>query len=839
MNDFTGKTRDQLIEEVKSLYKENRFLRAQSEKSSGSSENLARVILDEMYQFVALLDHEGKILEVNKTALEEGGIKLYNIAGKYFWEADWWRDNLKVQKQLEEAIYRSQKGEFVRYEVEIYGGASGTELIWIDFSLNPVRGQNGEIKYLLAEGRNITEKKQAEAEVLKQKEELEILYKKLKEFDELKTQFFANVSHELRTPLALILGPIRDVLKNKALSEEERANLEVVERNAGILLKQVNDLLDVAKLEAGKMSIRYVESDLVQLVRLLASNFEVLAREKNIEFEVHAPEKLPAQFDPEKIQRVALNLLSNAFKYTPEGGKILCKLESTGSKAVLSVADSGPGVNVENRKAIFERFRQLEGGSTRKFGGTGLGLAIVKDFLELHGGTIKVEQSSQGGAIFIAVFPVQAPRGTEVYKTAVQEAGFIDDVTAPVLNEIRPGVKQSQKISDKPETYPLVVVVEDNPDLNMFISKTLSEYYRVASALDGEEGLEKVRSLKPDLVISDVMMPRMSGDQMVEEIRKNTELDHIPILMLTAKADDNLRIKMLSGGVQDYLIKPFSADEVKARVKNLISMKKAKEALQGELNSKNENIEELVQQTIGHKKEVERKNVELSIVNNDLDNFIYTASHDLKAPISNLEGLLNSISETLERKLSEEEKEMIAMMNFSVNKFRNTINDLTDISRIQRSKNDTDLISLYDILDEVKNNLSLQIRECKASIHIDLKIKELQYSRKYLRSILYNLLSNAIKYKHPERDPVIHIRTYNQDKSVVLEVEDNGLGTDVNKKEKMFQMFRRLHSHVEGSGLGLYIIKRIVDNYGGSIEVESEIGKGTLFRLFFHPGEDD
>ncbi|MDP9348973.1 MAG: sensor histidine kinase, partial [Gemmatimonadota bacterium] len=372
-------------------------------------EKLARIVLDEMYQFVGLLDTEGTLLEVNRAALEGGGIRLEDIQGKPFWEAHWWTVSRAAQDELRRSIARAAEGEFVRYDVEVYGGAAGSETIVIDFSLIPVRDVDGHVVFLLAEGRNITEKKQAEAEIARKNQELEQLLARIRELDELKSQFFANVSHELRTPLALILGPADRLLSNgEKLTPPQRRDVEVVRRNASMLLKQVNDLLDLAKLDAGQMTLAYARVDLAELVRRTAGHFDALAPERQISFVVDAPDRLDAEVDPEKMERVLLNLLSNAFKFTPEGGRVKCELRLAEDRlALLSVRDSGPGVRPELRRAIFERFRQGDGGSNRHFGGTGLGLSIVKDFVELHGGTTGVTDAPGGGALFLVEVPTR------------------------------------------------------------------------------------------------------------------------------------------------------------------------------------------------------------------------------------------------------------------------------------------------------------------------------------------------------------------------------------------------------------------------------------------------
>ena len=435
-----------------------------------------------------------------------------------------------------------------------------------------IKKANRKTAEALAVARAANEQLQAANEKITQ------LYEQTLELDQLKNQLFANVSHELRTPLALILGPVGKRLAASNLGDEERRELEVVDRNARLLYRHVSDLLDVAKLEAGRMHMRYAQVDLAHLARFAASHFEVLAGERRIHLAVDTPDAMPAQVDAEKVQRILLNILSNAFKFTPDGGAIALTLtgNTMGDRAVLRVQDNGPGVPAAAREAIFERFRQVESGVERHFGGTGLGLSIVKEFVGLHGGSVDVAEAPGGGALFTVMLPLVAPAGTEIQPTPSTLDQEIDRQTVDELHAKRSMV--TQQLPDLGANAPLVLIVEDNPDMNAFVAEALGRHYRVVTAFDGEEGLHKALETHPDLIVSDVMMPGMSGDQMVDALRRHRDMNDVPIVLLTAKADDELRVKLLKRGVQDYLYKPFSAEELLARVGRLVSERKRNEA---------------------------------------------------------------------------------------------------------------------------------------------------------------------------------------------------------------------------------------------------------------------
>jgi signal transduction histidine kinase len=422
--------------------------------------------------------------------------------------------------------------------------------------------------------------------------------------DELKTQFFANVSHELRTPLTLILGPTATLLESEHVPPAIRPDLEIVMRNARTLLKHVNDLLDVSKLEAGKMTLDLAEVDLARLFRVVASHFDVLARERRIAYTVDAPEAVRGVCDADKVQRILLNLVSNAFKFTPTGGAVRCTMridDGAAERVVLEVADSGPGIPLENREAVFERFRQLEGGADRRFGGTGLGLAIARDFVGLHGGTISVARAPEGGALFEVSMPLRTQGGV-----VVAARRLLTDPADQAVQELRaPAERQEEPPTDTKAERPTVLIVEDNREMLQFIRESLGKQYRFVSAHDGREGLTRALDSAPDVIVSDIMMPVMSGEALLREIRARRELDSIPVMLLTAKADEDLRVELLQRGAQDYITKPFLPGELRARVKSLLDTKRARDVLVRESTSQSRDLESLALQVAARRRDLE------------------------------------------------------------------------------------------------------------------------------------------------------------------------------------------------------------------------------------------
>ena len=625
-------------------------------------EKLARIVLDSMYQFVGLLDADGMTLEINRAALQGAGLRMEDIRGKPFWEARWFQVSKEVADAQRDYVRRAQAGEFIRCDTEVYGRAAGEETIVVDFSLLPVKDAEGRVVFLLAEGRNITEKKRAEAEVARKNAELQTLLDRIRQLDQLKSDLFANVSHELRTPLALILGPVEELLADHeaTLNEHQRDNLRVIQRNAAALLKHVNDLLDLARHDARQLSVDHARIDLAARFRLVSEQFRVLAAPRALSYVVAAPPRLQAEVDPDKFDRVLLNLLSNAFKFTPPGGRIRCELQAAaqGTRALLVVQDSGPGIPHELQHAVFERFRQAQSGTTREFGGTGLGLAIAKEFVELHRGTIGVTDAPGGGAMFQVEMPLAAPTGSVVAAAPVAHVDgppgrHLQGALAELADDNPAASPSSTHAPADTRRSSTVLVVEDNPPMRRFIADALAAEHRVRAVADGEQALAAARREPPDLVVTDLMMPRLGGDKLVEALRADPALADVPVLVVSAKDDQALRTHLLDARVQDYVTKPFSAQELRARVRNLTTMKLARDALRRELASHSADLNQLTHELIDSRRALQASQLRwqamfqhspVGIVLADAQGRILSANPALQAMLGYTEDQLRAIT---------------------------------------------------------------------------------------------------------------------------------------------------------------------------------------------------
>lgn len=574
-------------------------------------EKLARIVLDAMYQFVGLLDAQGTTLEINRAALDGAGLRFEDIRGRPFWEARWFqvsRESVALQRDI---VRRAAAGEFVRCDLEVYGQAAGDETIVVDYSLMPVRDDQGEVVFLLAEGRNISAKKRAEAEVVRKNAELQDLLDQVRRLDQLKSDLFAKLSHEFRTPLTLILGPVEDLLEQGAGQDPaQRERLQLIRRSAETLLGHVNDLLDLARVDAGHMAPSYARVDLAALVRHVAQPFQWLAPKRALSYTVSTPPSLPAAVDPRQFERMLQNLLSNAFKFTPAGGRIRCVLEPLGgTRCLLKVQDSGPGVPAAQRQAIFDRFHQGSAAAAGEQSGSGLGLAIVKELVQLHGGVIGVSDAPGGGALFQLELPLQPGEEHYLPDRPLQTAFTSAPRALPELDAVQPAEAVCAAVPGEAEALDTdgvalppgratVLLVEDHAEMRRFVREALGHDHRVLAVGDGQTALQQALAAPPDLIVTDLMMPGLSGDRLIQAIREAPALAEVPVLVLSARDDHALRTRLLAQAAQDYLTKPFSAHELRARVRNLVSMKLARDAMRQALASQSDDLSHLAHQLI-------------------------------------------------------------------------------------------------------------------------------------------------------------------------------------------------------------------------------------------------
>ncbi|WP_066631388.1 hybrid sensor histidine kinase/response regulator transcription factor [Labilibacter marinus] len=411
---------------------------------------------------------------------------------------------------------------------------------------------------------------------------------KVEELSQLKLKFFTNVSHEFRTPLTLIIGPIEKLIREKsAMSAEKMAQVhDIIHRNANVLLRLINQLMDFRKFEQGKMTIKAEKHNLVEFVRNIYSSFEIFAEQKGIDFSIQCfTEDIEVWIDTEKMEKIIYNLLSNAFKFTPSGGKITIQVKESGSEIFFSVEDSGEGMDEDMKARVFERFYQGDKLENKKYGSTGIGLAYTKGLVEMHHGSIDVASELNEGT----TFTVTLLKGNAHYqKEELQlESEYRSVADSVWVNSLDPNDSSTVVVdteddvdSDSPKT---ILIVEDNVELRSFVKESLSGIYKVIEAENGEAGLELCKEQNPDIIVSDVMMPKMDGFEMCKAIKDDVAVSHTPIILLTAKTSSEHKIKGYSLGADAYVSKPFNFEVLKAQIENLLAKR---ENLKGAFHKK-------------------------------------------------------------------------------------------------------------------------------------------------------------------------------------------------------------------------------------------------------------
>ncbi|MCK9373304.1 MAG: EAL domain-containing protein [Sulfuricurvum sp.] len=515
-----------------------------------------------------------------------------------------------------------------KYDIPLRDGSGGFEVKYWSPVNAPIFADEGKVEYIIHNVEDVTDfvllkeanttagqssdiqTNRLEAEVLKRanevkeanrlikarEKEVAALNDKLKELDRLKTEFFSNISHEFRTPLTLMIAPVEELLNNRHRLEADRvaADLEIIHRNALRLLKLVNTLLDFSRIEAGRVRAAYEATDLSALTADLASNFSSASELAHVRLVVDCP-PLPewVEIDREMWEKIVLNLLSNAFKFT-HNGSITVSIRSENNQAVLRVQDTGIGILEEELPKLFERFYRVANSHGKSYEGTGIGLALVQELVKLQGGNIEVASTVGEGTTFTVFMPLgiheidstqpEGHNGKEDDKRPLHTQTYLAEATR---------WNRENRVSDQPteNTKGNVIVADDNADMREFIGRLLRDAgYSVSLAVDGEDAWEMCQQSLPDLIISDVMMPRLNGFELLKKIRSAEYTYSLPIILLSARAGESDKAQGLTSGADDYLSKPFHSGELIARVEGAVKLGKYRKNAHEQLLSQTNHI---------------------------------------------------------------------------------------------------------------------------------------------------------------------------------------------------------------------------------------------------------
>lgn len=646
--------------------------------------------------------------------------------------------------------------------------------------------------------------------------ELEDKNTQLKSLDEAKTGFFANVSHELRTPLMLILGPIETMLRHEA--DDADALLQAMQTNAHRLMRQVNLILNFSKIEAGQMQIQRETADLGELLGRLVNAAKPYAESRKITLSGSGFETLPpCAIDIEKIETVANNLLSNALKFTPDGGAITLRAgtEGEGKRTIwFEVSDTGCGIPADQVEKVFERFHQVKGGKAGKIQGTGLGLSLSKEFAELHGGTIKASSVLGEGTTFRVELPnVDAPASGEIKdakssKRASTAATEFADLAKPSLEDARGGGPQQLAPADAP----LLLVVEDNPDMRAFISGILAKRWRVEVARNGREGLETARRIRPDLIVSDVMMPEMNGFEMVEALRKDKAFTSTPIIFLSARTGSEAVVQGLTLGAVDYVNKPFKQTELEARVESQLRLRSAERAL------------------------AERDSRLIA-----MGQMTGTIAHDLRSPLTTVIGRLAILRMTADAIGAKEHMdEDIEMIDKQTGRIEGMVHELLEFVRGQDVTLALQSTVVADFVRRIGDELRPAMSEMKVQLAVEIKgdaAAALELDQERMQRVIENLLNNSrdalVQQTQGHPDPRIRLVCSADAREVRIQVSDNGPGIPDEIADRLFQPGATA-GKAHGTGLGLSIVRNFVQAHKGRIEVAAKGDDGgACFTMTF------
>ncbi len=649
-----------------------------------------------------------------------------------------------------------------------------------------------------------------------------LLRQQLKSLAQTKSNFLATISHELKTPMTLIVNPIEQAFaagKGGKVELDER-QAEVVRKNTYRLATLVGDLIEISRGEVGKKQL--VPSDVADTKTYIAElvhSMKPLFDEKGVALTLTLDTALAGHYlDVKKIDKVIYNLLSNALKFTPQGGSVTVRVsdESMGAGAaalVIEVSDTGIGVPQEKQERIFERFSQVEEGASRSYEGMGIGLSLVKDFVEQHGGTVVLDSAPGRGS----TFTVTLPRGREHFTVPVVTSDASRPISEQKLDFTRALIRDEAKRKTEPVQMPEadsgkwmgkpILVVDDNDDIRETVRQALRSDYDVVMAVNGKEGLAKAREIRPELIVSDIMMPEMDGYEMTRQIRKDPVLKETPVLLLTAKSGEEGLEAGFEAGATDYLTKPFSPTELKLRVRNHLL------------------LQEMKAEVVRHQNLVSIGTLAAGVAHN----------------INNLMGAAGAALGCLELEIDESKAslgEAVQPFQKRASSLRNVVNGTIDIvdglmkfSQVNHARFSER--NIHEGLDQAAAMVKL-VEDRPVTIEKDYRAGSpvLLCSLQDLHAAFLNILKNAVESFDGRSDGRISIRTADAAEGVRILIEDNGRGMTPEVQARIFEpFFTTKDVGQRGAGLGLWTVYRTVAAHDGRISVRSVPGQGTAFEI--------
>ncbi|WP_088342730.1 MULTISPECIES: response regulator [Rhodomicrobium] len=683
---------------------------------------------------------------------------------------------------------------------------------------------------------------------------------KLAELDRDKTQFFSNVSHEFRTPLTLMLGPLEELLADTArLPAPDRAQIEVAHRNGLRLLKLVNSLLEFSRIEAGRAQARFQPTDLAALTAELASNFRSATDKAGLELVVDCPPlPEPVYVDREMWEKIVLNLLSNAFKFTFDGS-ITTQIKPVPGAVELTVRDTGTGIAAHELPRLFERFHRIEGARGRSFEGSGIGLALVHELVKLHGGSIRVESEDGRGSAFIVALPLgsahlPAERIAEergLASTAVRAHAYVEEALRWL-----PGIAPGEETVEKDFAAPApdikgerasILLAEDNADMRDYVRRLFGVRHEVEAVADGKAALDVLRLRRPDLVLTDIMMPRLDGFGLLRAIREDPELRDLPVIVLSARAGADASIEGLAAGADDYLAKPFSARELIARVDSALAMARMRRQVSEMLREReeaqrqlNEVLERRVAQAIQEREQAEqqlRQSQKMEAVGKLTGGVAHDFNNLLQVIGGNLQILARDVAgnERAEQRLRNalsgvSRGAKLASQLLAFGRRQPLAPKVVNLGRLVRGLDDMFRRALGDGIETetviaagLWNTLVDPSQVESALLNLAINARDAMNRHGKLTVEAGNASLDDAYAAHHNVSPGQY---------VMLAVTDTGCGMTPDVMDRVFEPFFTTKPEGQGTGLGLSMVYGFVKQSDGHIKIYSEPGQGTTIRIY-------
>jgi len=647
----------------------------------------------------------------------------------------------------------------------------------------------------------------------------------LAEMDRMKSRFFANISHELRTPLTLILSPVEDMLRSTTLPHRLETQLVFVRDNSYRLLNLVNDLLDVMRLEEGMTRLESVPINLNSLVNNVIGGMQHYASQQNVELGVKTAVVFWITGDRRAVEKIVINLINNAVKFTPAGGRVSVTFESVDSYVDMVIEDTGPGIEQSNFEMIFDRFQQVDSSSTRKHQGTGLGLALVKELVELQGGSVSVESEMGSGAAFKVRLP-QSQGDREMTSLLEQDGEFRGDVHSRARYAPQ---KSSEELetSTLPEpaqddSRPKILVIEDERDVRAYLREALQDDFQVQTAATGKIGWDMMNSAVPDLVVTDLMLPELDGLTLCNMIRENESLRNVKVMLLTARTDEKSKLSALDNGADDFLTKPFSTIEIKKRLSNLWLTSQ----LQRDLQVRNVELET----TLGDLQSTQGKLIQSEKLN-ALGRLAAGLLHEVNNPLNYAYGTFQLIEREPVMKEHEHIREMMGDVRDGMERIAAIVKDLKTFAYPEAVHMQQEF-DLAGALASAERLSAASLRGIKVEKTLSAP-SVVVGSQSHIVQVLINLFENSCHAMNASSaDSKLSISSERTDNGRVrVSVRDSGTGIPEDILESVFDPFFTTKEVGAGLGMGLSTCYTIIDNHGGALSVVSDSASYTEFSF--------